>query len=98
VTRRTLGWAWLAVLPLGLGLFPSAAAAQGGPAIETELTILATIPKRMSDAATIGFAVAFAFACATLLEGRLAVQKVDQRDWADYIFYGSPDFVLKETH
>jgi len=55
VTRRTLGWAWLAVLPLGLGLFPSAAAAQGGPAIETELTILATIPKRMSDAAIVAF-------------------------------------------
>ncbi|MBI2014132.1 MAG: extracellular solute-binding protein [Candidatus Rokubacteria bacterium] len=55
MTRRTLGWAWLAVLPLGLGLFPSAVAAQGGPAIETELTILATIPKRMSDAAIAAF-------------------------------------------
>lgn len=55
MTRRTLCWAWLAVLPLGLGLFPSAAAAQGGPAIETELTILATIPKRMSDAAIAAF-------------------------------------------
>lgn len=55
MTRRTLGWAWLAVLPLGLGLLPPAAAAQGGPAIETELTILATIPKRMSDAAIAAF-------------------------------------------
>jgi iron(III) transport system substrate-binding protein len=55
VTRRTLGWAWLAVLPLGLGLLPPAAAAQGGPAIETELTILATIPNRMSYAAIAAF-------------------------------------------
>lgn len=55
MTRRTLGWAWLAVLLLGLGLLPPAAAAQGGPAIETELTILATIPKRMSDAAIAAF-------------------------------------------
>jgi pimeloyl-ACP methyl ester carboxylesterase len=30
--------------------------------------------------------------------GRTAVRAVDDRDWADYLFYGSPDFVLKEVH
>jgi hypothetical protein len=35
--------------------------------------------------------------CESLQLGRKAVRAVDDRDWADYIFYGSPDFVLKET-
>jgi CHAT domain-containing protein len=30
-----------------------------------------------------------------LLEGRRAVRAIDDKDWADYVFYGSPDFVIK---
>ena len=30
-----------------------------------------------------------------LLDGRRAVRAVDDKDWADYVFYGSPDFVIK---
>ena len=33
---------------------------------------------------------------AALLEGRRVLQKQRFHDWADYIFYGSPDFALKE--
>jgi len=33
----------------------------------------------------------------SLQSGRTAVRAVDDRDWADYLFYGSPDFVLKEA-
>jgi CHAT domain-containing protein len=32
-----------------------------------------------------------------LVSSREAVRAVDDRDWADYVFYGSPDFVLKEA-
>lgn len=32
-----------------------------------------------------------------VLEGRRAVQKHGSADWADYIFYGNPDFVLKRV-
>ena len=30
--------------------------------------------------------------------GRQAVKKLKSRDWADYIHYGSPKFVLKVPH
>jgi len=30
-----------------------------------------------------------------LLLARAAVRRIDGRDWADYLFYGSPDFVVK---
>lgn len=33
---------------------------------------------------------------AALLQGRRVLEKKRFHDWADYIFYGSPDFVLKE--
>jgi CHAT domain-containing protein len=29
--------------------------------------------------------------------GRLAVKQIGEKDWANYTFYGSPDFVLKEA-
>jgi len=29
--------------------------------------------------------------------GRIAVRKTGSKDWADYVFYGNPDFVLKEA-
>ena len=32
---------------------------------------------------------------AGLLDGRKAVDKLGVRDWADYILYGSFDFILK---
>src|SRR6185312_9707845 len=32
---------------------------------------------------------------AALLDGRKAVQKLGAQDWADYILYGSYDFILK---
>jgi CHAT domain-containing protein len=28
--------------------------------------------------------------------GRIAVKETGSKDWADYVFYGNPDFVLKE--
>jgi hypothetical protein len=31
-----------------------------------------------------------------LQNGRKAVRAIPSRDWADYVFYGSQDFVLKE--
>ena len=31
-----------------------------------------------------------------LLAGRMKVEKLKSIDWADYVLYGSPDFVLKE--
>jgi hypothetical protein len=31
-----------------------------------------------------------------LLDGRLAVRDVHARDWADYLFYGNPDFIVKD--
>lgn len=30
-----------------------------------------------------------------LTAGRRDVKKVDPNDWADYLFYGSPDFTVK---
>jgi CHAT domain-containing protein len=30
-------------------------------------------------------------------EGRKVVRKIPSKDWADYVFYGNPDFVLKEA-
>ncbi len=30
-------------------------------------------------------------------EGRTAVRNTGSKDWADYVFYGNPDFVLKES-
>ena len=56
VRVRTGFWrAGLAAGLLVLGMSPSSAIAQGGPPIERELVILATIPKRMSDAAIAAF-------------------------------------------
>ena len=31
-----------------------------------------------------------------LQAGRGAVREIPSKDWANYIFYGNPDFVLKE--
>jgi pimeloyl-ACP methyl ester carboxylesterase len=47
-----------------------------------------TFYKSVLDGKTIG--------CA-LLEGRTAVDKLGERDWADYILYGNFDFVLKQS-
>ena len=36
--------------------------------------------------------------CHAVHNGRRAVRELSSRDWADYIHYGSPNFVLKVPH